>query len=72
MYKLDLKIVEERCLKFDVKGEAMMWHFWFGHLHFGGLIELVKKGMVYELPSMEFEKKFCEEYVFGSIRGLCF
>ena len=41
MYKLDLKIVQERCLKLDVKDEAMMWHFRFGHLHFGGLAELV-------------------------------
>ena len=36
MYKLDLKIVQERCLKLDVKDEAMMWHFRCGHLHFGG------------------------------------
>jgi len=65
MYKLDLKIVQERCLKLDVKDEAMMWHFRFGHLHFGGLAELVKKEMVRGLPTVEFEKKFCEECVLG-------
>jgi len=65
MYKLDLKIVQERCLKLDVKDEAMMWHFRFGHLHFGGLAELVKKEMVRGLPTVEFETKFCEECVLG-------
>jgi len=65
MYKLDLKIVQERCLKLDVKDEAMMWHFRFGHLHFGGLVELVKKEMVQGLLTVEFEKKFCEKSIFG-------
>jgi len=65
MYKLDRKIVQERCLKLDVKDEAMKWHFRFGHLHFGGLAELVKKEMVRGLPTVEFEKKFCEECVLG-------
>jgi len=53
-YKLDLKIVQERCLKLDVKDGAMMWHFRFGHLHFGGLAELVKKEMMPGLPIVEF------------------
>ena len=65
MYKLHLKIVHERCLKLDVKDEAMMWHFRFGHFHFGGLAELVKKEMVRGLLSVELENKFCEECVLG-------
>jgi len=65
MYKLDLKIVQERCLKLDVKDEAMMWHFRFDNLHFGGLAELVKKEMVRGLPTVEFEMKFCEECLIG-------
>jgi len=48
-----------------MNNEAMMWHFRFGHLHFGGLAELVKKEMVQGLPTVEFEKKFSEEYVLG-------
>jgi len=34
-------------------------------VHFGGLAELVKKEMVRGLPTVEFEKKFCEECVLG-------
>jgi len=65
MYKLDLKIVQERCLKLEVKDEVMMWHFWFGHLHFARLVDLVKKEMVQGLSTVNFEKKFCEECVLG-------
>ena len=43
----------------------MMWHFLFGHLHFAGLMELVKKGMVHGLPSIEFKSKLCEECILG-------
>jgi len=60
MYKLEL-----RCLKLDVKDEAMKWHFRFGHLYFGGLTELVQKEMVRGLPNIEFKKNFCEDYVLG-------
>nr|KYP75006.1 Retrovirus-related Pol polyprotein from transposon TNT 1-94 [Cajanus cajan] len=65
MYKLELKIVQDECMQLDLEDEAMKWHLRFGHLHFGGLTELVKKEMVFGLPKMEFEKKFCEECVIG-------
>jgi len=60
MYKLKL-----RCLKLDVEDEAMKWHFRLGHLHFGGLTELVLKEMVRGLPNIEFKKNFCEDCVLG-------
>ena len=60
MYKLELK-----CLKLDVEDEAMKWHFRFGHLHFGGLTELVQKEMVRGLPNIKFKKNFCEDCVLG-------
>jgi len=60
MYKLEL-----RCLKLDVEDEVMKWHFRFGHLHFGGLTELVQKEMVRGLPNIEFKKNFCEDCVLG-------
>nr|KYP37038.1 Retrovirus-related Pol polyprotein from transposon TNT 1-94 [Cajanus cajan] len=40
MYKLELNIIQNKCLKLDVKDEAMMRHSRFGHLNFGGLAEL--------------------------------
>jgi len=60
MYKLEL-----RYLKLDVEDEPMKWHFRFGHLHFGGLTELVQKEMVRGLPNIEFKKNFYEDCVLG-------
>ncbi|KAL2327051.1 hypothetical protein Fmac_020478 [Flemingia macrophylla] len=53
MYKLELKIVQDKCMQLDMEDEAMKWHLRFGHLHFGGLTELVKKEMVLGLPKMD-------------------
>jgi len=63
MYKLELNILQRKCLKLDLKDEAMIWHYQYGHLNFGGLDELSKKQLVLGLPGVEFEKKFCEECV---------
>lgn len=41
MYKLELYILQKKCLKLDVKDLAMVWYF--VHLNFGGLVELSKK-----------------------------
>nr|KYP43697.1 Retrovirus-related Pol polyprotein from transposon TNT 1-94 [Cajanus cajan] len=65
MYKLELNILQNKCLKLDVKDEAMMWHFRFGHLNFGGLAELSRKELVLGLRGVEFDKKFCEACVLG-------
>lgn len=63
MYKLELNILQRKCLKLDVKDEAMVWHFKFSQLNFGGLTELSKKEVLLKLPSVEFENKFCEKCV---------
>ena len=65
MYKLELKIIQDKCMQLGVEDEVMKWHFRFGHLNFGGLTKLVEKEMVLGLPKMEFEKKFCEDCVIG-------
>nr|KYP39766.1 Retrovirus-related Pol polyprotein from transposon TNT 1-94 [Cajanus cajan] len=65
MYKLELNILQNKCLKLDVKDEAMMWHFRFGHLNFGGLAELSRKELVHGLRGVKFDKKFCEACVLG-------
>nr|KYP48865.1 Retrovirus-related Pol polyprotein from transposon TNT 1-94 [Cajanus cajan] len=58
MYKLELNIIQNKCLKMDVKDEAMMRHSRFGHLNFGGLAELSRKELVHGLRGVEFDKKF--------------
>ncbi|XP_052478791.1 uncharacterized protein LOC128034094 [Gossypium raimondii] len=65
MYKLNLKSVRGKCLRVDVEDKASLWHLRFGHLHYGGLNNLVKKNMVHGLPDMDYEGKFCEACVLG-------
>ena len=63
MYKLNLRSIQEKCLQVNIEDKASLWHLHFGHLHHGGLKELVNKNMVHELPNMDYEGKFCEEFV---------
>jgi len=63
MYKLNLGSIKEKCLRVDVEDNVSLWHLRFGHLHHGGLKELVKKNMVHGLPNIDYEGKFCEECV---------
>jgi GAG-pre-integrase domain len=65
MFKLNLRRIEEKCLKVNKKDEAWIWHMRFGHLRYSGLRDLVKKQLVQGLPNLEFEKNFCEGCVIG-------
>ena len=69
MYKLDLKIVQVRCLKLDMKDEDMMWHFRFGHLHLGVLAELVKRRWCEDSRMWSLKRNFVKSACSGSIQG---
>jgi GAG-pre-integrase domain len=60
MFKLDLNSVQERCLKVSLENKKELWHLRFGHLGYAGQKEVVRKQSVKGLPSLEFEKQFCE------------
>jgi GAG-pre-integrase domain len=65
MFKLNLRKIEEKCLKINKEDEAGLWHMRFGHLGYSGLRDLVKKHSVERLPNLNFENKFCEGCVIG-------
>jgi hypothetical protein len=65
MYKINLRNVREMCMKIDKADKTSLWHARFGHLHYGGLKELVMKGMVHGLPDMDYTKQFCEGCMIG-------
>jgi GAG-pre-integrase domain len=46
MFKLNLRRIEEKCLKVNKEVEAWIWHLRFGHLGYSGLRDLVKKQSV--------------------------
>ena len=49
----------------EAKGENWLWHLRFGHLNFGGLNLLHKKGMVKGLPLNEKPDNLCEGCILG-------
>lgn len=49
----------------EIKDENWLWHLRFGHLNFGGLNLLYKKGMVKGLPLIEKPERVCEGCILG-------
>jgi GAG-pre-integrase domain len=43
--------------------KTSLWHLQFGHLSQDGIRQLAKKGMVHELPNMNYSKPFGERCV---------
>jgi GAG-pre-integrase domain len=60
IFKLNLRRIEEKCLKVNKEDEAWIWYMRFEHLGYSGLRYLVKKQSVQGLSNLEFEKKFYE------------
>ena len=52
-------------LQAEVKDENWLWHLRFGHLNFGGLNLLHRKGMVNGLPFIEKPDSICEGCILG-------
>lgn len=65
MYKLNMRNMLERCLQVNMTNKTSLWHLRFGRLHYSGLKELAKKGMVHGLLDMDYPKQFCEGCVIG-------
>jgi transposase InsO family protein len=42
-FKLNLQMIEQKCLKINKEDEVWLWHMRFGHLGYSGLRDLVKK-----------------------------
>ena len=49
----------------EEKYETWLWHLGFGHLNFGGLNLLHRKGMVKGLPLIEKPDSLCEGCILG-------
>eukprot|EP00253_Pinus_taeda_P014808 PITA_14808 len=57
--------VTQEVFQEQVKDENWLWHLRFGHLNFGGLNLLHKKGMVRGLPLIEKPDSLCEGCILG-------
>lgn len=69
--KADLKegrtivAITQEVLQEQVKDENWLWNLRFGHLNFGGLNLLHRKGIVKGLPLIEKPNSLCEGYILG-------
>ena len=58
-------VVTQETYQKEEKDENWLWHLRFGHLNFGGLNLLHRKGMVRGLPLIEKPDSLCEGCILG-------
>jgi len=58
--------VAKEAIQSEPKDENWLWHLRFGHLNFGGLNLLNRKGMVRGLPLIEKPENLCEGCILGN------
>eukprot|EP00253_Pinus_taeda_P002234 PITA_02234 len=64
--KNELAAVTQEAFQSVPKDENWLWHLRFGHLNFGGLNLLRRKGMVKGLPLIEKPDSLCEGCILGN------
>eukprot|EP00253_Pinus_taeda_P033255 PITA_33255 len=62
---LEITAVTQEAFQSKPKDENWLWHLRFGHLNFGGLNLLSRKGMVRGLPLIEKLDNLCEGCILG-------
>ncbi|XP_058765508.1 uncharacterized protein LOC131639000 [Vicia villosa] len=60
-FKVELKVLEHRCLATAASREEWLWHYRLGHLNFRDLKALQQEGMVTGLPHINIPAELCEE-----------
>ncbi|GAU26641.1 hypothetical protein TSUD_102510 [Trifolium subterraneum] len=62
-FKIELDVLEHRCLATAASKDEWLWHYKLGHLNFNDMCDLQKKQLVSGLPEIEIPKEVCEECV---------
>ncbi|XP_058775646.1 uncharacterized protein LOC131649925 [Vicia villosa] len=60
-FKVELKVLEHRCLATAASREEWLWHYRLGHLNLRDLKALQQEGMVTGLPHINVPAELCEE-----------
>ena len=61
----EVATVTQEAFQSEPKDDNWLWHLRFGHLKFGGLNLLNRKGMVRGFPLIEKMESLCEGYILG-------
>lgn len=62
-FKIELNVLEHRCLATATSTDEWLWHYRLGHLNFKEMCNLQQKQMVSGLPEFEIPSDVCEECV---------
>jgi transposase InsO family protein len=62
-FKIELDIMEHRCLDTSENRSEWLWHYRLGHLNFRDLNQMQRKRMVLGLPDIKVPSEVCEECV---------
>jgi hypothetical protein len=62
-FKVELKVLNHKCLMTASNKEEWIWHYRMGHLNFKDLSSMHQKNMVTGLPRIHIPEEICEECV---------
>jgi len=59
-FKINISVIEDKCLLSEVKSENWLWHQRYGHINFRNLNMLSEKKMVQGLPKIKLPNEVCD------------
>jgi len=62
-FKIELNVMEHKCLATATSRDEWIWHYRLGHLNFKDIRDLKRRNMVLGLPEIDIPNKVCEECV---------
>ncbi|WJX37101.1 hypothetical protein P8452_24905 [Trifolium repens] len=62
-FKIELNVMDHKCLATDVERDDWTWHYRFGHLNFRDLNMMHNKSLVSGLPKIQISNEVCEDCV---------
>jgi len=60
-FKIDLDVMEHKCLIISSSRDEIIWHYRFGHLNFKDLNQMQRHMMVTDLPEIQIPDEICED-----------
>jgi hypothetical protein len=61
LYKIELRVVEPKCLIVDIENQAWLWHGRLGHVNFRALKQLGNREMATGVPVIEHPEQVCSD-----------
>ena len=59
-FKINISVIEDKCMLSETKSENWLWHQRYGHINFRDLNMLSEKKMVQGLPKIKLPNEVCD------------